>query len=424
VLDTDFIVENPDVVRRAIEQKRIDLDIDALLAAVRDTKQTLLAVEELRRQRNALSKQAGRASPEERAQLIEQSRTVGEKLKGDEEELRARQDALRSLLLQVPNIPAADEPVGSNESDNVELRRVGNPPTFDFEARDHVELLELNGWAELARIGQVAGSRSYALRGEAALLELAVLRLALDMITARGFVPVTLPSMAREAAFSGTGHFPAGREDVYQVEDDLYLSGTSEVSLNALHSGEILAGTGLPVQYAGFSACFRREAGAAGRDVRGLLRVHQFYKVEQYVMCAADKEESRRWFETLLSNAEALLQALELPYRIVQTCTGEMGAGKVRMWDIESWIPTQREYRETHSNSEFYDWQARRADLRYRDGDGKVRYAYTLNNTVVATPRILVPLLEVHQQADGSARVPAALRPYMNDAATLGGPGA
>jgi seryl-tRNA synthetase len=421
VLDTDFIVQNPDVVRRAIEQKGVALDLDHLLDLHKEARSRLLAVEDLRRQRNVLSKEAGRASAEERGDTIERSRAVGEQLKTQEAELRETQGALRELLLLVPNIPALDEPVGKDEDANVELRSAGEKPAFAFPVRDHVELLELNGWAELARIGQVAGSRSYALRGDAARLEFAVLQLALNIIRDRGFTPVNLPSMAREAAFTGTGHFPSGREDVYQAEDDLFLAGTSEVALNALHAGEILGEEDLPVKYAGFSACFRREAGAAGRDVRGLLRVHQFYKVEQYVMCIADQDESRQWFETLLANAEAVLQALELPYRVVRTCTGEMGVGKVRMWDIESWIPSQQEYRETHSNSEFHDWQARRTDLRYRDSDGKVRHAYTLNNTVIATPRILVPLLEVHQLEDGRVRVPEALRAYLGGADVIGG---
>jgi seryl-tRNA synthetase len=272
-------------------------------------------------------------------------------------------------------------------------------------------------------VGQLAGSRSYALRGDLALVEMALWRFAIDVVGERGFTLIGLPSLAREAAFLGTGHFPSGRDDVYQVEDDLFLSGTAEVGLNFLHSGEILAAADLPLQYAGFSTCFRREAGAAGRDVRGLLRVHQFYKVEQYVACVADRDESWRWFEALLANAEALVQALELPYRIVRLCTGDMGAGKVRTWDIECWIPSQQVYRETHSVSEYYDWQARRADLRYRDDDGRVRHVFTLNNTALATPRILVPLLEVHQRADGSVSVPAALRPYLGGVEVIGGAG-
>ncbi|MEX0785697.1 MAG: serine--tRNA ligase [Dehalococcoidia bacterium] len=418
----EFIVQNPDVVKRAIEVKGVDLDLDQLLALHEEAKSLLGEVEELRRQRNTLSKQTSSASAAERASLIEQSRDVGVKLKELEPELREKQDRLDEMLLLVPNIPSSDEPVGAGEDANVELRRWGEPPDFAFPVRDHVDLLEMNDWAELGRIGKVGGSRTYALKGDIALLELALLRLAVDRMVAQGFTLIGLPALSREAAFIGTGHFPSGREDVYELEDDLYLTGTSEVALNYLHSGEILPVSDLPLRYTGFSTCFRREAGAAGRDVRGLLRVHQFYKVEQYIACVADKDESNRWFEQLLANAEALVQALELPYRIVRTCTGEMGAGKVRMWDIECWLPSQERYLETHSVSEFLDWQARRADLRYRDQEGKVRHLFTLNNTALATPRIIAPLLEAHQREDGSFFVPEALRPYMGGVDVLSGP--
>ena len=409
----DFIAANPDVVKRAIEVKGIDLDLDELLAAHAGSKQLILQVDQLRHKRNLLSKQIPSTPEAERPQIIAESKQIGEQLKELEPALREKQERLEQLLLRVPNIPGADEPVGPDEESNVEVRRWGEPPRFSFQPRDHLELLELHDWNEPERAGKLAGSRSYALKGQAALLELALWRFAVDSLVQRGFTLINMPSLAREAAFVGTGHFPAGREDVYQVEDDLYLSGTAEVGLNYLHSGEILAATELPKQYCGFSPCFRREAGAAGRDVRGLIRVHQFNKVEQYVMCVADKEASARWFDTLLANAEAILQALDLPYRVVKLSTGEMGMGKVRAWDIESWFPSQQRYRETHTVSELYDWQARRADLRYRDEDGKVRHAYTLNNTAIATPRIIVPLLEVHQREDGSVDVPEALRPYL-----------
>jgi len=421
VLDIDFIAQHPDVVRRAIGAKGGELDLDRLLAEHGEVKSLLQRIESLRAERNQLSKQTASASPEERQRLIEQSRAVGEELKALEPKLREAEERRRELMLLVPNIPGPDEPVGFDEDANVELRRWGEPPAFAFEARDHVDLLERNGWSDGGRVGKLAGSRTYALRGDAVLLEMALWRFAIDLLRERGFTPIELPSLAREAAFVGTGHFPAGRDDVYALEDDLYLSGTAEVGLNYLHSGEILSEAELPVRYAGFSTCFRREAGAAGRDVRGLVRVHQFYKVEQYVLCAADAGESARWFDALLANAEALVQALELPYRIVRLCTGEMGAGKVRAWDIECWIPAQGRYRETHTVSELTDWQARRADLRYRGEDGKVRHAYTLNNTAVATPRILVPLLEVHQRADFSVRVPVALRPYLGGVEVVGG---
>lgn len=414
MLDMDFIVENPDVVRRAIEVKGIDLDLDELLGVHNESKKLILEVEELRHQRNVLSKQIPSTPDAERAQVIAESKQLGEQLKNLEPALREQQEQLQQLLLRVPNIPGLDEPIGPDEESNVEVRRWGEPPKFSFTPRDHLELLDLHDWGDAERAGKIAGSRSYALKGQAALLEAALWRFASDSLVQRGFTLVHMPSLAREAAFIGTGHFPAGREDVYQVEDDLFLSGTAEVGLNYLHSGEILAASDLPKRYCGFSSCFRREAGAAGRDVRGLIRVHQFYKVEQYVMCPADKEESARWFDTLLANAESLLQALELPYRVVKLSTGEMGMGKVRAWDIESWFPSQDRYRETHTVSELHDWQARRADLRYRDDEGKVRHAFTLNNTAIATPRILVPFLEVHQRADGTVRVPSSLQPYLD----------
>jgi seryl-tRNA synthetase len=423
VLDMDFVVQNPDIVRRAAEVKGVDLDLDRILGLHGEVKRVLGQVEDLRHERNVVSKQTASATDDERAALIERSRSVGRTLKELEPTLREKQEQLHELLLLVPNIPASDEPVGRDEEDNVELRRWGEPPEFSFQARDHVELLELHDWADLGRIGKVAGSRTYTLKGEMVLLEMAIWRLAVDFMRERGFILIGLPALAREEAFVGTGHFPSGREDVYRLpEDDLYLSGTGEVGLTYLHSGEIFAASDLPVRYAGVSTCFRRESGAAGRDVRGLLRVHQFFKVEQYVICAADEEESARWFDALLANGETLVQSLEVPYRVVRTCTGEMGAGKVRMWDIECWLPSQQRYRETHSVSELYDWQARRADLRYRGEDGKVRHAYTLNNTAIATPRILAPLLEVHQQQDGTIHVPAALRPYLGNVEVIGTP--
>ena len=420
MLDTEFLIQNPDVVRRAIEVKGVDLDLDRILDLHGEVKGMLGRVEELRHERNVLSKQTSSAADDERAAVIEKSRAVGQQIKELEPALREKQAQLQELLLRVPNIPSDDEPVGRDDDDNVELRRWGEPPTFAFSPRDHIDLLELNGWADFERVGQVAGSRTYALKGEMVLLELALWRFAADFMCERGFTLIDLPSLAREEAFVGTGHFPSGREDVYRLgEDDLYLSGTAEVGLNYLHSGEVLSPSDLPIRYAGMSTCFRREAGAAGRDVRGLMRVHQFYKVEQYVACVAEKAESARWFDTLLANAESIVQALELPYRVVRTCTGSMGAGKVRTWDIECWVPSQEQYRETHSVSELYDWQARRTDLRYRDEKGKVRHVFTLNNTAIATPRILVPFLEVHQQEDGSLRVPEQLRPHLGGVETL-----
>lgn len=419
MLDIHFIREHPDEVRRAIELKGVDLDLDRLLAEHRDVVQQRQKLDELNRDRNANAKRVGSASPDERAQLIERGRAIGGEIRQAEQALREAEARLSALLLLVPNIPDPNAPVGGEE-DSVEVRRWGTAREKAPGLRDQVELLELNGWAEWERPNRVAGARNYMLKGEAVLLEMALWRLALDVLIARGFMPVTVPSLAREAAFLGTGHFPTGRDQVYYLpEDDLYLSGTAEVVANALHSGEILPAESLPIRYAAFSPCFRREAGSAGRDVRGLIRVHQFTKIEQYVLCRADREESSRWFSAILDNAEAIVQELEIPYRVIMTATADMGAGKVRMWDLESWVPSEGRYRETHSCSELYDWQARRSDLRYREAGERPRFAFTLNNTALATPRILVPLLENHQLDDGDVRIPAALRPYLNGAATL-----
>ena len=300
------------------------------------------------------------------------------------------------------------------------IRTWGTPPEFDFEPLDHVDLLEKRGWADFARARKVAGERAYALTSELVLLERAVHSYAIDLLRAKDFTIVSVPSLVRQDALIGTGMFPAHREEIYAIPaDDLYLAGTAEVALVGFHGDEILDHKRLPIRYAGISPCFRREAGSAGRDVRGLLRVHQFEKVEQFVICAADDEESDRWHAELLGTAEQLLQAFGLAYEVVECATGDMGAGKYRMNDINTWMPSLGAYRETHSCSSLHDWQARRANVRYRDSEGAVRFTYTLNNTAVATPRILAALVENFQTHDARVRVPAVLRPYLGGAELL-----
>jgi seryl-tRNA synthetase len=422
MLELKQIRDNPEQVRRAAQDKHVVLDLDALVAADRGLANLTRSLQELQEKRNQNAKLIPKATAEERPRLIEEGRRIGDAIASMKPEIAGAEARLRELLLQVPNIPAEQAPRGASEADNVVVKTVGEPPRFDFQPLDHVELLERNGWSELGRVAKIAGSRSYALKGDAVLLEQSLLRFALDRLVERGFSPVSVPAFASEAAFIGTGHFPAAREQVYRIElDDKYLTGTSEVTLNALHSGEILAEAELPIRYAGISACFRREAGSAGKDVRGLIRVHQFNKVEQYVMCKSDPAESERWHQTLLEISESILQDLEVPYRVMECCTGDMGLGKYRMFDLESWVPSEKQYRETHSCSNLHDWQARRADLRYRDADGKVRFCHTLNNTALATPRFLVPLLENHQQPDATIRVPSKLRPYLGGRNVIGG---
>jgi seryl-tRNA synthetase len=421
MLNLKQIRENADAVRRAITDKHVALNLDELLAVADRVVELTQAQQSLQATRNRNAKLIPGAAAEARPGLIAEGRKIGEELASLKPAIDAAEAELRDWMLKVPNIPAENAPRGASEADNVVVRIVGEPTRFGFTPLDHIELLERHGWSDMLRIARIAGSRSYVLKGLAVLLEQSLLRFALDRLAERGFTPVSVPSFASEEAFIGTGHFPAGRDQVYHIElDDKYLAGTSEVTLNSLHSGEILSETALPIRYAGISTCFRREAGSAGKDVRGLIRVHQFNKVEQYVMCKNDPAESDRWHMTLLEISESILADLEIPYRVVECCTGDMGLGKYRMFDIESWVPSEQLYRETHSCSNLHEWQARRANLRYRDSQGKVQFCHTLNNTAIATPRFLVPLLENHQQADGSIHVPEKLRPYLGNRAVLG----
>ena len=414
MLSLHFIRENIDLVRRAVGEKNVALDLDSLLALDGDVRELKTRVDTLRRQKNEISYGFRTASPEDRPALGQRAKAVGAEIGEAESSLAEKQSELDALMLRVPNIPWEGAPVGPDESFNTVVRTEGRIPDFDFEPRDHVTLAEMNDWVDLSRVVQVSGSRMYALKGRLALLEQALMFWAQQRLSAEGFTPITVPALVRGQAFLQQGHFPGHEEETYEVpKDELWLAGTAEIALTSLHTGEILEGAQLPIRYAGYSPCFRREAGSAGRDVRGLLRVHQFYKVEQYVICADDPEESAKWHERLLANAETIVRELEIPYQVVETSTGDMGLGKYRMNDIESWVPTLGKYRETHSCSTLHDWQARRANLRWRDSDRKVRFVHTLNNTAIASPRILVPLLENHQTADGRVRLPKALQELM-----------
>jgi seryl-tRNA synthetase len=414
MLSMNYIRENPGVVAKAIADKNVSLDLDLLLTLDAVVRTMKTGIEGMRQQRKAISDSFRTADPTRRADLAAEAKDIGWKIGEHEATLQERSRELEQLLLRLPNIPWSGAPIGPDESFNQVVRREGKPPQFDFEPRDHVALIEMNDWAELGRITKVSGSRTYCLKGRLALLEQAVMFHAQQRLAADGFTLMTVPALARPEAFVGTGHFPGHEEEAYEVpKDGLYLAGTGEIALTSLHSGEILEPQQLPILYAGFSPCFRREAGSAGRDVRGLLRVHQFLKLEQYVICEDDEAVSATWHARLLANAEALLKDLEIPYQVIEASTGDMGLGKYRMNDIESWVPSLGKYRETHSCSTLHDWQARRANLRWRDENRKVRFVHTLNNTALASPRILVPLLENHQTEDGRVRLPAALRALM-----------
>ena len=414
MLSLDFIKHNRASVERAIRDKGVDLDLDALLGLDGEVRGAKAKIETLRASRNAISARFKDAAPADKAALGAEAKAAGAKASQLEGALSDTEANLRDLMLKLPGIPWEGAPVGPNEDSNVVIRTQGKLPEFGFEPLDHVALIEHNEWGDLSRIVQVAGSRTYCLKGRLALLETKLMGWALEQIAAAGFTPITVPAIAREQAFLNQGQFPGHREETYELpNDDAWLSGTAEVALTSLHSGEIVDAAKMPITYAGYSPCFRREAGSAGKDVRGLLRVHQFLKVEQWVMCEADEAVSAGWHAKLLGLAEQLLTLMEIPYQVIETSTGDMGLGKFRMNDIESWVPSLSKYRETHSCSTLHDWQARRANLRYRDKDGKVRFAHTLNNTALASPRILVPLLENHQTADGRVKLPPALQELM-----------
>lgn len=421
MLDIKFIRENVDAVKKAVQLKRVGLNVDDLLKADQELLALKRQSQALNEEKNANAKKMKGATPEEREKIIARGREVGQEIEALKPRTDAAEKALNDYLMLTPLIPSPDSPIGPDDSGNVEVRQWGAKPSFSFKPKDHVEILNAQNWAELERIAKVAGSRSYALKGDMVLLEMAILAYAMQKLTTKGFTPLQVPAMTREFALLGSGAFPTGRDQVYYLpEDDTYLAGTSEVAINALHADEMLAEKDLPMLYGGVSPCFRREAGSAGRDVRGLIRVHQFNKVEQFVLCKNDPNESEKFHQMLLQTSEEILQDFGLHYRVVAVCTGDMGPGKWKMFDIETWVPSENVFRETHSCSNLHDWQARRTNLRYRDADGTVKYVHTLNNTAVASPRILVPFLEQRQQQDGTITLPACLQPFFGGRKTLG----
>lgn len=425
MLDIKFIAENPEIIKDGLAKKGYSpdaIDVDALIALYKDINKLKTSSQALSEEKNRLSNSIKSATTEERPQIIAKSKQLGEELKVELEKLAAEQEKFDDIMLRMPNMPSAESPVGKDDSENVVRRKVGEPTKFDFTPKDHVELMELNDWSEMERIAKVSGSRTYAIKNDLAKLELAVHMMVLDKLRSHGFTVITVPSISKEKPLYGQGYLPFSRDEIYYMPaDDIYLSGTAELILNSLRADEILNEAELPILYAGFSPCFRREAGAAGKDTRGLVRVHQFMKTEQFVICKNDIAESEKWHQKLLAISEEVLQDLELPYQVLEVCTGDMGAPKYRQYDLEAWVPSQNCYRETHSCSNITEWQARRTNLRYRDNaDGKVKYAHTLNNTGIATPRALVPFIENHQNADGSVNIPTKLQPYMGGVKKIG----
>lgn len=423
MLDIKYIREHAEEIAEGARRKRIDFDVAALLAADERRRTLQLERDRLREERKKRSKAIGQLKAEERQAAIDAMAELNQQVKTIEAQAEEAAAEFDRLMLRCPNPPAPDVPLGETDADNVEFRRVGEARRFDFEPLDHVALGEQLGVIEIARAVKLAGTRNYILAGPLARMHFALLHFAMDHLMREGFVPMVVPHLVNEACMIGTGYFPGGEEQAYRCEQDgLSLIGTSEVPVASYHMDEILEESELPKRYCGVSTCYRREAGAAGRDTKGLYRIHQFDKVEQVVVCKNDVEESARHHAALLANAERVVQALGLPYRVVYVCTGDLGQGQVRKHDIECYMYSRGGYGETHSCSTFHEFQARRLKLRYRDGEGRIQYAHTLNNTAIASPRILISILEHYQEADGSVVVPEVLRPYMNGLARIGPP--
>ncbi|WP_339268451.1 serine--tRNA ligase [Paenibacillus sp. FSL R5-0470] len=418
MLEMNWIKDNQELVRNTATWKRIDFPLDELLDWDEKRRGLRQETEQMRAERNGLTKEVEqllRKGDRPAGEIVKaQVRELNHRLSLLEADLTEAERRCRELMLLAPNPVSQDTPIGHDDNDNVELRLNGAVPEFSFAPRDHVELGELQDIIDIPRGVKAGGPRSYVLKGVGLMLHLAVQRLALDVLTARGFTVMDVPVIVRPEALERTGFFPGGMDQTYELSgDNRWLVGTSEVSLVSLYSDEIVE-LDTPMRLAGMSTCFRREVGSAGRDVRGLYRVHQFSKIEQVVLCRNDEGVSDHMLHEILANAEHILQLLELPYRVMAVCTGDMSLKTHKQYDIETWMPSRGAYGETHSASNLLDFQARRSGIRYRDADGRLQYCHTLNNTAVATPRILIPLLENHQHEDGSIYIPQALRKYMD----------
>ncbi len=413
MLDIKFIRENADLIKAGAKKKHLEVDINQLLAVDEKRRGLLSEVEGMRAKQNTVSDEVVKASPDEKARLIGEMKTLKETLSTKEKELAEVDHQWQLLMVQVPNLPDLSVPEGASDADNVEVRVWGDKPAI-ANPKSHVELMQNLGMADFERGTKVSGFRGYILKGDGALLNYAVWNFVQDHFVKKGgFTPMLVPSLVKRVAFLGTGYLPQGEEDLYKTQDGDFLAGTGEVATMAYYMNETLDKKDLPMKMLSFSPCFRREAGSHGKDTKGLMRVHEFFKFEQVVLCEASHEETVRLHEELTQNAEGLLQALNLPYHVVVNCGGDLGLGQVKKYDIEAWVPSEGKYRETHSSSYFHDFQTRRLNIRYRDENGAMQYAHSLNNTALATPRILISIIENNQNEEGSITVPEALRSYM-----------
>lgn len=413
MLDIKFIRENPELIKEAARKKHIDFNVDELLSIDQTRLEKLSLVESLRTEQNTVSDKIPNATAEERADLIAKMTILKEDLKKNEDELRQVMTQWQLLMLAVPNIPDITVPEGDSDADNMEIRQEGEKPVFTFTPKSHIELVESHDLADFERGAKVSGFRGYFLKNEAAQLSMALWQFATEELNAKGYMPMIVPSLVSKKTLMGTGYLPGGEDDLYRTQDDDYFAGTAEVATMSYYSDEVLDSSELPIKIVAWSPCFRREAGSHSKDTKGLYRVHEFMKVEQVVLCEANHEQSVQYHEEVNANIETLAQKLGIPYRVVLNCGGDLGQGQVKKYDVELWIPSQNTYREISSASYFHDFQTRRLNIRYKDAEGKMRFAHSLNSTMAPTPRFLIAILENYQQADGTIKIPEVLQKYI-----------
>ena len=426
MLDINFIKENLKELKKVTKDKGIDLDYDKLLKLDEKRRKLIQQKDEIRQQRNKNADLL--KDPKKRSdKLIKEGKSLKNKLAALENDYNKIQAEYDEMMLKVPNVISEDTPIGKDEKSNKVIAKWGKIPKFKFKIKDHIQLGKDLDLLDIDRGVKVSGFRGYYLKNEGAQMQMAILMHVFNKLMAKGFTPFITPTLVREMALIGSGHFPEGKEEIYQIanpgklesgemsKEPIFLAGTSEPSLLAYHANEILDEANLPLKFCGFSSCYRSEIGSYGKDTKGLYRVHEFMKVEQVIVCQADLKEGLKWFEELRQISEEILKELKLPYQVISMCTGDMGSGKYKMYDIETWMPSRNNYCETHSNSILTDWQARRLNLKYKDKKGETQYVYTLNNTAIASPRILIALWENYQNQDGSITIPEVLRSYLGN---------
>lgn len=422
MLDIHFIRENVDIIKAGAVKKHIDVDIDRLIAVDDERKLIRQELDAKRSEQHRRSNEIQVFKDKEREKVIEQMQHLKAGMAESEERLKEVMVEWQKLMLTVPNIPDMSVPDGDSDVDNLETKKWpvpngtegGTLPEFSFQPKSHVELMTSLDMADFERGAKVAGFRGYFLKGDGALLSYALWQFISGYFVKKGgFMPMIVPSLVRRESFMGTGYLPQSEEDLYKTQDGEYLAGTAEVATMGYHMDEVLDAKQFPIKYFSFSPCFRREAGAHGKDTKGLVRVHEFYKFEQVILCEASHERSVAYHEELTANAEEMLQLLKIPYHIVVNCGGDLGLGQVKKYDIECWMPSEGKYRETHSSSYFHDFQTRRLNIRYRNEQGEMKFAHSLNNTALATPRLLAVIIENYQRPDGTIAVPDVLAPYV-----------